>query len=206
MDIIARLRRMPFTLLLITLNVIIFFLLLLTGMDIWQDDGELLVQCGANYWPLTMHGQYWRLFASMFLHAGLWHLLTNMAGLFIAGMFLEPVLRIIRLAIAYTFTGLIANYASIYVHKGVVGVGASGAIFGLYGVFLALLTTTLFRPAARKAFLVYIGLFTVLSFAVAFFSVGIDNVAHLAGYISGLFFGYLLYFTLSKADGERLPG
>ncbi|WP_349316469.1 rhomboid family intramembrane serine protease [Chitinophaga sp. MM2321] len=197
---------MPITLLLIGMNVIVFLLTTLTGMDIWWGNGEQLLHWGANYWPLTMHSQYWRLLTSMFLHAGLWHLFTNMLGLFIVGMFLEPVLRRYRFVITYLLTGILADYASIWYHKSAVGVGASGAIFGLYGVFLALLTTSLFRPSARKTLLVSISLFVALNFVAALFAVGIDNAAHLTGFLSGIVAGYILFFTLTKADGARLPG
>jgi membrane associated rhomboid family serine protease len=207
MEITARLKKMPVTLVLISLNVLIFLLTALTGMDIWWGNGLQLLHLGANYWQLTIqHQEYWRLLTSMFLHAGLWHLITNMLGLFIAGIFLEPVLRSIKYSTAYIITGIIADYASIWYHKSAVGVGASGAIFGIYGVFLALLTTNLFHTAARKSFLVYISLFIALNIVTALFSPDVDNAAHLTGFLSGLVTGYVLFFTLTKTDGERLSG
>ncbi|PSL50095.1 rhomboid protease GluP [Chitinophaga niastensis] len=207
MEITARLKAMPVTLLLIGLNLLVFLFTALTGMDIWWGNGLQLLHLGANYWPLTVQQQeYWRLFTSMFLHAGLWHIITNMLGLFIAGMFLEPVLRSVKYSTAYIITGIIADYASIWYHKSAVGVGASGAIFGIYGVFLALLTTPLFHREARKTFLVYISLFIGLNIITALFSPGVDNAAHLSGFFSGLITGYIFYFTLTKADGERLSG
>ncbi|MCW3463263.1 rhomboid family intramembrane serine protease [Chitinophaga nivalis] len=206
MNILLRLRQMPVTILLIVINTLLFCYSVLTGMDIWNGDGEVLLRLGGNYWPLTMQGEYWRLFTSMFLHAGLPHLLTNMIGLLIAGIFLESVLRTWRYTSAYVITGFIADYASIRFHPYAIGVGASGAIFGIYGVFLALLTTRLFRPSVRKGFLVFIALFAGLNIIAAFFSGGIDNIAHLAGFLSGILMGYLLFFTLSKTAGDRLPG
>lgn len=198
---------MPVTLALIGINALVFFYTTLTGMNIWWGDGTHLLHAGANYWSLTIEQhQYWRLFSSMFLHAGLAHLFTNMLGLFIGGMFLEPVLRSFRYGLAYVVTGLISDYVSIWYHKGAVGVGASGAIFGIYGVFLALLTTSLFPTEIRKAFLAYIGLFIALNVIAAAVSQGVDNAAHLAGFLSGTLTGYLFFFTLTKADGERLTG
>ncbi|WP_160711469.1 rhomboid family intramembrane serine protease [Chitinophaga solisilvae] len=205
MDTLTRMKTMPVTLLLIAVNVIVYLLTVLMGMDIWQGNGEKLLHWGANYWPMTMQGQYWRLLTSMFLHAGLWHLFTNMLGLLIAGMFLEPVIRSFRFAAAYILTGIIADFVSIWYHRTTVGVGASGAVFGIYGVFLALLTTPLFRPSARYGFLIYVSMFVILNFIVALFAEGIDNAAHLAGFCSGFITGYLYFFTLSKQDGDRLP-
>ncbi|HWV67437.1 rhomboid family intramembrane serine protease [Chitinophaga sp.] len=207
MKITDRLKAMPVTLALIGINALVFFYTTLTGMNIWWGDGTHLLHAGANYWSLTIEQhQYWRLFSSMFLHAGLAHLFTNMLGLFIGGMFLEPVLRSFRYGLAYVVTGLISDYVSIWYHKGAVGVGASGAIFGIYGVFLALLTTSLFPTEIRKAFLAYIGLFIALNVIAAAVSQGVDNAAHLAGFLSGTLTGYLFFFTLTKADGERLTG
>lgn len=205
MKITDRLQIMPVTLVLIGINVGVFLFTIITGMDIWWGDGTLLLHTGANYWPLTIgHQEYWRLLSSMFLHAGLWHLFTNMLGLFIGGFFLEPVLRSFRYGTAYIITGLISDYVSIWLHKSAIGVGASGAIFGVYGVFLALLTTPLFHREKRNAFLAYIGLFMALNVIAAAISQGVDNAAHLAGFLSGAMIGYLFFFTLTKTDGERL--
>lgn len=205
MKIIDRLKIMPVTLVLIAINTGAFLFTILKGMDMWWGNGTQLLHTGANYWPLTVeHQQYWRLLSSMFLHAGLWHLFTNMLGLFIAGFFLEPVLRGARYSVAYLFTGLLSDYASILYHKTAIGVGASGAIFGIYGVFLALLTTSLFHREIRNAFLAYIGLFVTLNVIAAAISQGVDNAAHLAGFLSGTILGYIFFFTLTKADGERL--
>lgn len=196
---------MPVTLVVIGINFGVFLYTTITGMDIWAGDGAQLLHTGANYWPLTIGRQeYWRLLSSMFLHAGLWHLVTNMLGLFIGGFFLEPVLRSLRYGIVYLLTGIISDYVSIWCHKSAVGVGASGAIFGIFGVFLALLTTSLFPREIRQGLLAYIGLFIALNVIAAFISQGVDNAAHLAGFLSGVFFGYLLFFTLTKTDGERL--
>lgn len=206
MDRRTRFKQMPVTLLLIAANLLVYLLTVMAGMNLWWGNGEQLLHWGGNYWQLTIdHGQYWRLFTSMFLHAGWWHLLTNMLGLFIAGVFLEPVIRPFRFMLAYLITGLISDYASIWFHRNMVGVGASGAIFGIYGVFMALLTTRLFHPTARHNFLGYISLFILLNLLMAGFSQDIDNAAHLTGFLSGMLMGYAFYFTLSKADGLRLP-
>lgn len=205
MDTCTRFRLMPVTLLLVAVNLLIYLLTVIAGMNGWWGNGAQLLHWGANYWPLTIQeGQYWRLFTSMFLHAGWWHLFTNMLGLLIAGVFLEPVIRQLRFGIVYLFTGLLSDYASIWFHRQVVGVGASGAIFGVYGVFLALLTTRLFSPVPRRNFLAYISLFILLNLLAVSFAQDIDNAAHLTGFLSGMLAGYILYFTLTPADGKRL--
>ncbi|WP_291907813.1 rhomboid family intramembrane serine protease [Chitinophaga sp. CB10] len=206
MQLLKRLYNAPVTLSLIAVNTVVFCIMAIKGHDSWRGNADDLLQWGANYWPLTgLQHQYWRLLTSMFLHAGLWHLFTNMVGLLIAGIFLEPILKGAKFSLAYVVTGLVADYVSIWFHRDAVGVGASGAIFGVYGAFLALLTTPLFTRSARAPFLIFIGLFVCLNIIVACFTVGIDNIAHLTGFATGMLAGYLLYFTLSKADASRLP-
>ena len=200
-----KLRNIPVTLALTGANIIAFIFTAIKGADLWKGNGMLLLHYGANYWPLSIQEhQYWRLFSSMFLHAGLGHLITNMLGLFIGGFFLEPVLRAWKFISIYLITGIIANFISNYFHETAIGVGASGAIFGIYGTFIALLTTNLFPSSIKKTFLAYIGLFILLNAVTAVIAAGMDNVAHLGGFLSGVIMGYGCYFLLNKEDGKKL--
>jgi rhomboid protease GluP len=83
----------------------------------------------------------------------------------------------------------------------VISAGASGAIFGMYGVFLAMLTTNLIEKTARKALLISIGVFVFYNLANGM-KAGIDNAAHIGGLISGLIIGYGLYPSLKKRTEE----
>jgi rhomboid protease GluP len=200
-----KLQGLPGTLIIICINAIAFLITTLKGADLWKGNGTILLLSGGNYWPLTIEQhQYWRLVTSMFLHAGLGHLVANMTGLFIGGFFLEPVLKSWRFIILYLVTGLIADFTSIYFHQLSIGVGASGAIFGIYGVFIALLSTSLFPLSFRKAFLTYIGLFVVLNVVTAILAADMDNIAHLGGFLAGALLGYGCYFTLTKEDGKKI--
>ncbi|RAJ73964.1 rhomboid protease GluP [Chitinophaga dinghuensis] len=206
MQIQKHLLQMPVTLALIAINCIVFFVMVFSGLNIWSGNPDTLLHAGGNYWPYTIDlHQYWRLLTSMFLHGGLWHLFTNMLGLFMAGLFLEPVIRGPRMCLVYFCTGIMSDFASIWFHKDTLSVGASGGIFGIYGAFLALLTTTVYRPTIRKPLLAFIALFVGLNIILAFFSGGIDNIAHLTGFCIGILLGYILYFTLSNTAGNQLP-
>src|SRR5262249_11323156 len=82
-------------------------------------------------------GQYWRLFTAMFLHRNLIHIGLNAYALWIFGSMLEPEIGRVRFLVAYLVTGLAASAASYaFLPPVVVGVGASGAIFGIFGIFL----------------------------------------------------------------------
>jgi len=154
-----------------------------------------LMKWGANYRPVTTQGEWWRLLTNTFLHGGLMHVLFNMYGLMFVGMLLEPRLGRNRFAIVYLLTGIIASIASIWWHAATVSVGASGAIFGMYGTFFALLTVNVFPKELKKSFLISTSIF--IGYNLLFgLTGGIDNAAHIGGLLSGLLIGYVLYPSL----------
>jgi rhomboid protease GluP len=157
---------------------------------------------GANYAPLTLSGDWWRLLSSVFVHGGLIHIALNMYALYMAGTYLEPMLGKVKYISAYLCAGICASLTSLWWHKEAVpSVGASGAIFGLYGLFLAFLTTN-FRPSQiRKGLLPSILVFVAFNLLFGVQS-GIDNAAHIGGVISGFIIGYLFYFSMK---GEKKP-
>jgi rhomboid protease GluP len=184
---------MKITRLLIGLNLLMFIIMVCAGLGFLSFSGEDLLKWGADFRPLVLSGQYWRLFTCMFLHGGVMHVLFNMYGLFFVGIFLEPVLGSKKFLIAYLITGIISSVASVWWHPATVSVGASGAIFGMYGVFFSLLTVDVFPPEIKKPFLintlVFIG-YNLLNGLTG----GIDNAAHIGGLLSGFALGYILYF------------
>jgi rhomboid protease GluP len=157
--------------------------------------GTDLLKWGANYRPLIDNKEYWRLLTSTFLHGGVLHVLFNMYGLLFVGIFLEPVLGSSRYLMAYLITGLAGSIASVWWHVATVSVGASGAIFGMYGVFFALLTVNLFPAGLKKSFLISTSVFIVFNL-VNGLTGGIDNAAHIGGLASGLLLGYMFYPSL----------
>src|SRR5678809_608301 len=99
--------------------------------------------------------------------------------------------------IAYLATGIFASLASLWWHsEGINSAGASGAIFGLYGVFLALLFTNLIPKQVRSALLQSIGIFVVFNIVYGMRS-GIDNAAHIGGLLTGMLIGFIFYLELS---------
>jgi rhomboid protease GluP len=173
------------------------------GADILQPTSAMLLEWGANYKPFTLGGQWWRLLTACFLHIGVVHLLLNMYALFSIGFLLEPYLGRRRFLAAYVLTGLVASLTSLWWHKGSVSAGASGAIFGMYGVFLALLTTDLIDSSARRPLLISIILFTGYNL-LGGLKEGIDNAAHVGGLISGAAIGYAFLPSLKHPDSQAL--
>ena len=125
------------------------------------------------------------------------HLLANMYGLLFVGIFLEPLLAPVKYLAIYLVTGVLASLASIWWYDATVSVGASGAIFGLYGVFLALLVTKVYTAAFAKSFLLSTVVFVGFNLLMGLTG-GIDNAAHLGGLISGIVIGLVLSPSLKK--------
>jgi rhomboid protease GluP len=188
---------------LVDLNVAVFILMVLSGANIMQPDAQHLISWGANSRYLTLDHQWWRIITNCFIHIGIVHLLFNMYALLYIGLLLEPQLGKARFATAYILTGIMASLTSLYWHPFTLSAGASGAIFGMYGVFLALLTTNLIDKMRRTALMASIGIFVGYNLLYGTKS-GVDNAAHIGGLISGILIGYLFYPGLKKPDNPRL--
>lgn len=188
---------------LVNLNILIFILMAIKGVDILMPNNESLLNWGANFRPLTLEGQWWRLITCTFLHIGIMHLLLNMYALIYIGLLLEPYLGKRKFISAYLLTGLTASIASLWWHDNTISAGASGAIFGMYGVFLALLTTDFIEKTARKALLTSIGIFVAYNLVYGLKG-GIDNAAHIGGLIGGLVIGYCFTPSLKRPHDNPL--
>jgi rhomboid protease GluP len=185
--------------LLIVSNLLIFILMVATGVHLLAPSAESLLVWGANFRPLTIDGGWWRLISSLFLHVGIFHLVMNMYALAYIGLLLEPYLGKARFFSAYLLSGIAASLTSLSWNELIVSAGASGAIFGMYGVFLSMLTTRMIEKSARKSLLISIGIFVLYNLLNGM-KEGIDNAAHIGGLISGLVIGYSYY------PGMRKPG
>ena len=157
----------------------------------------------AYFRPSTTNGEWWRLLTNSFLHGGLMHLLGNMYGLLFVGLFLEPKLGKTKYAVIYLTTGIIASTASLYFNEPIVSIGASGAIFGLYGVFLALIMTKVFPKDFSKAFLTSTLIFIGYNLLMGFAGTRIDNAAHIGGLVSGFIIGLILTLQLKQHAEEE---
>lgn len=181
----------------IYLNILIFMIMVFAGLGFISFKGQDLLAWGANFRPSTTNGEWWRLLTGTFLHGGLMHLIANMYGLLFVGIFLEPLLGRTKYLTAYLLTGILASCASLWWYDATVSVGASGAIFGLEGLFLALLLTKIFPPDFGKAFLTSTLIFIGYNLLMGLTG-GIDNAAHIGGLLSGFIVGLILYPTLKK--------
>lgn len=184
----------PVTLALLALNVLVFLVMVVSGVSFFSPTTESVLKWGADYGPLTLGGQWWRMFASLFIHFGVIHILFNMVVLANIGPFMETLLGSSGYAVLYVAAGLGGGAASLAWHPGTVSAGASGAIFGLYGALLAFLvlhggsiSKEVLIPL-RKGALVFVG-YNVLYGLVR---PDVDMAAHIGGLVTGFLLGLFL--------------
>lgn len=179
------------TAILLLLNIAVFVVMIFLGLNILSPTPKELLELGGNRRFEVMNGEYWRLFTSIFIHSGLVHLLMNLFGLAFGASLLEGILGRAQLIISFIACGILGSLASIYWHENTVSVGASGAIFGLYGLILSFTVFKIYQPDMRGASWVFLGLFAGVSLLFGFLG-GIDNAAHFGGLISGFILGGIL--------------
>lgn len=187
------------TSIILDLNILVFLLMIFSGIHIISPNGIELLQWGANRRFETTGGEWWRLLTSMFLHGGIMHLFLNIYGLVIAAIFVEPLLGRKNYFILYILSGLCGSLASIWWYPNTISVGASGAIFGLYGAILGLLLTNAFPKEGKKGIFMMIGIYVGINLLWGLTG-GIDNAAHIGGLLSGAIIGIILY---KLDDGEK---
>jgi membrane associated rhomboid family serine protease len=146
-DDIRRILRVPppSTLVLFLITVVAFIGQLLGGSSDWQWAVGIVPVNVTDVSSIMLIGErqlvpaWLTLFSYMFLHSGFFHLLANMAGLWMFGMLAEPVVGTTRFALTYLVFGVIAGMAIVAIvpHWTSPMVGASGSISGILGAFLA---------------------------------------------------------------------
>lgn len=154
--------------------------------------GRTLLDLGAIQPYLIADGQYWRLFAAMFLHQGLIHIAFNAYALWLFGTFVDDAFGTARFVLLFFVTGFLASATSYaFGEPAIIGVGASGAVFGIFGAFIAYH----FRRrdlAASAASLRWAMTMILLNAFLAFSIRGIDWHAHVGGLVAGFLAGYAL--------------
>ncbi|WP_375443926.1 rhomboid family intramembrane serine protease [uncultured Fibrella sp.] len=203
-DVFTPRNRYRVTPILMLLNIAVFAVMVFSGVNIMSPTGQDLVHWGANYTTLTRAGEPWRLLTACFLHIGVIHLAVNMMSLRYLGMQIEPLLGSWRFLVAYLATGLTGSLGSLWWHTVAVSAGASGAIFGIEGVLLALVLTNLFTDDVRKALLKSTLSVVGINLLIGI-SIGADNAAHIGGLLGGLVCGMAFYPGIRSELGWPVP-
>jgi len=147
---------------------------------------------GANNRELVLEGQYWRLITHQFVHLGLSHLFFNMYALVYIGLMVEHKLGSAKFLITYLLSGICGGLVSLIFHKYGFMAGASGAIMGVFGAFMALILSKAFEKNANKSLLISTILVTAIMLLNGI-NGKVDNSAHIGGLISGFVICYILF-------------
>lgn len=178
---------------LIGINILYFIYLEIAGSS---EDIMFMLEKGAMYPPLVMElKEYYRLLTSIFMHFGYDHLINNMLVLLILGDNMERALGKIKYLFFYLACGVGANIVSMMFDYGsgnyAVGAGASGAVFGVIGGLLYVVSINRGRLedlSTRQLVIVIL-----FSLYFGFTSTGVDNIAHVAGLLLGILLAAILY-------------
>ena len=179
-----------FTMIFIGINVGVFLLMgLAGGFALTSVDPELLRGFGAKQNDLIAeHHQYWRVITSIFIHIGFIHLFLNNYALWIIGQEIEQIYGSARFVVLYLATGVIGSIGSYLFNPDATSAGASGAIFGLFGVMATFafkyrkeIPKTLSRDIMRRV-LPIIAINLLFGFSVKI----VDNAAHIGGLLAGI--------------------
>jgi rhomboid protease GluP len=176
----------------ISLNVLVWLIMIMTGVSPLLPEAETMRAWGATNTTDVAAGEYWRLLTSNYLHYGIIHIAANMLSLNNIGRMLEQFIGAWRFALLYTLTGICGSAASIWWHPYGYGAGASGAVLGIVGVLLALLTTNIIEKKARMSMLRSMAISAGIMILIGM-QANVDNAAHLGGLLAGMIGGYFIY-------------
>ena len=174
---------------LIALNVLAYIWELYTGA---LHSDTALIRDGVLVPVLvTQNHEYWRIITSAFLHGGIWHIGLNMLSLYWLGRFIEVVLRPMRMTVVYFASLIVAGIAVVlFSPPDIPTLGASGAIFGLFGALFAI--GLKFGERGRELVQSNIGIL-VINLLWTFMVPGISWQAHVGGLIAGFILTYVLF-------------
>ena len=184
---------------LIALNLIVFIITLFFGVDAISPNAQELLEVGGNRRANIANGQYWRLITSVFIHGGIMHLLMNLFGILLTGIFLEEKVGRWNMILYFLIAGVAGSISSVLWHDNTVSIGASGAIFGYFGLLLAF---NLFKiiPKDQQGVIWNILIFYGgISLLFGMFQ-GIDNAAHFGGFFMGFVIGVIHAPSLKRSN------
>ena len=198
----VRRRAIPFTYALLLINCGIFLLMELSGGSMNE---ATLMAFGVKSNIAIDQGEVWRFITPVFIHIGVLHLVLNSYALSIVGQQVERLYGTARFATLYVLMGVSGVAGSYLFSPNALSAGASGAIFGLFGVLLIFAirhrhtVPRFLGRAIRVGILPVIGINLIIGFLVPV----IDNAAHIGGLLAGMVLAAVVGY---KTPGSRTPG
>lgn len=171
----------PITTTILIVQLLLFIATVLAG---GSTDPQTLIRFGAMVHTPDHSPEYWRYFASIFLHIGFDHLLFNSFALYVFAPPLERILGKINYAVFYLGSGFAGNALGEWFAKDVYySAGASGAIYGIYAAFLymGIFRRGLLDEQSRKT----VNIILVMGFIYSFLVPQVSLIGHLGGFLGG---------------------
>ena len=195
----------PVTLALIGISALVFAAMVLHGASFFLPTPQQAIAFGADFGPLTLNGQWWRLVTSMFVHFGIIHIGLNMWCLWNLGRAAEILMGRFSYVLAYFASGIFGSIASVYWQPMAAGAGASGAIFGMAGGLFTFvyLKKTPSNLQINKKMLSSLGTFIFYNLVIGASIPGISNAAHVGGLVMGALVGLLLPAASASESSRR---
>lgn len=177
----------------IVTTIIIINLLLWIMIDVLQlSIGHTIYNWGIGHNFSVYHGDYWRLITPIFLHAGLGHVIFNSFALVLFGPALEQMLGRFKFIIAYLIAGIIGNIGTFMIDpvSMIPHLGASGSIYGLFGLYLYMIFFR--KDLIDRGNAQIIQVIFVIGLVMTFIRPNINIAAHLFGFLGGFALGPLV--------------
>ncbi len=184
------------------INIVIFAKMLLDAPAI--GDPQALIAWGANFAPRTTNNEWWRLVTSSWVHAGFFSLVIDLAALLSAGLVLERLIGPVTLIAVYLAAAALSSLAGLWISPVAVITGASGAIFGLYGLLLACWMWGTFQGASTTVRLESVKRLAIPAGLFVLYHLVTDDMATNAE-VTGLVIGFLAGLVLTRWAAQCKP-
>lgn len=166
---------------------------------------QSMVFMGGEVSSLVVRGDWYRLFMPILLHSSLMHIFSNMLTLIIVGPFVEQLFGRVKYLIIYIVAGIWGNLLTFIFdpNPNVVSVGASGALFGLFGAMIAIAWYNRNNLAFKRQLVIFTA-FAVFNLISNFNAPSVDIWAHLGGLIAGVLVALVSNFPSSQYGGIKI--
>jgi rhomboid protease GluP len=194
-------RRPTFTYVFFAINIVVFVLMALAG---GSSNEPTLMAFGVKSNQAIAEGQWWRFVTPIFIHIGLLHLFFNSYALWIVGPQVEKLYGSARFVILYVLTGVAGVYGSYSYHPDTISAGASGAIFGLFGVLLVFGIRHRYEipPFFKRSVGTGVLPVIIINLIIGFSIPAIDNSAHISGLLAGAVLAAVLPFQKPGEESD----
>ncbi len=193
-------RGLSVTKVLIAINVVVFLVEVATGAL-----NSILEQVrlgGLVPAYVALNHEYWRMFTVMFLHESFLHILFNMVALWFLGEYTEAILGHVKFLVLYLVTGLAGSVLIVLLAAPLgVTVGASGAIFGVFGALIAYAYLNRHHDYMARAMFGQLMFWLMLNVVLGFTQSGLSWQGHVGGFVTGF-----VLMCLYNMFGRKNPG